>query len=378
VWLAGVLLALAFQAVTHLSFSRFVGRWSEPETDPGVINAFNAECSRMKIRGSLRLERCKGIKAPMMLGFFKPAILLPYSLYDTEELTFILRHELTHHKRRDLWYKLALAVIKSVYWFNPAVHLMAKQANKDIETVCDVLTVSGMNTDLRKRYSETILGMASGAYVCPSRLTTWFLGDKNMLKQRFSNIFGAAKKRGSAVFAAMGMAVIVSAFFVGFNFAQTSPDISASGITAEDAQAKTAVSAALRALGGAGKIGGIESLVIKGKVIRGIFSTSSASKNPGVMTKTDTFTYDTEIRILLPDDFIQINTYPVGNRGPFNLFPPSEVSTTAYEGVSKGITLSTLLPLAGKIVDGKMEPTTSNPAVEAKRRADEANTQINQ
>ena len=66
------------------------------------------------------------------------------------------------------------------------------------------------------------------------------------------------------------------------------------------------------------------------------------------MKKTDTFTYDTEIRILLPDDFIQINTYPVGNRGPYNLFPPSEVSTTAYEGVSKGRSLSTLLPLGWK------------------------------
>ena len=90
VWSAGVLLALAFQTITHLSFSRFAGRWSEPETDPGVIKTFNDECSRMKIRGFIRLKRCKGIKAPMMLGFVKPAILLPYSLYDTEELTFIV------------------------------------------------------------------------------------------------------------------------------------------------------------------------------------------------------------------------------------------------------------------------------------------------
>jgi beta-lactamase regulating signal transducer with metallopeptidase domain len=222
VWLAGVLLTFAFQILAHRSFSRFAKRWSEPETDPDVIKAFNAECSRMKIRRIINLKRCKGIKAPMMLGFFKPAILLPYSHYDTEELTLILRHELIHYKRRDLWYKLALAVIKSVYWFNPAVYLMAKQANKDIETVCDVLTVSGTNTDLRKRYSETILSMACGDCICLSQLTTRFLGDKNMLKQRFSNIFGTAKKRGTAVFTAMSMVIILSGLFVGFNLAQTS------------------------------------------------------------------------------------------------------------------------------------------------------------
>jgi len=79
VWLAGAMLALAFLTLAHLSFSRFAVRWSEPEADPGVIRAFNDECSRMKIRGAIRIKRCKGIKAPMMLGFIKPAILLPYS-----------------------------------------------------------------------------------------------------------------------------------------------------------------------------------------------------------------------------------------------------------------------------------------------------------
>jgi len=378
VWLAGILLALAFQIHTHLSFSRFVGRWSEPETDPGVIKAFNDECSRMKIRASLRLERCKGIKAPLMLGFVKPAILLPYSNYDTEELTFILRHELIHHKRRDLWYKLALAVIKSVYWFNPVVHLMAKQANKDIETVCDVLTVSGMNTDLRKRYSEIILGMAGGRYVCPSRLTTWFLGDKNMLKQRFSNIFGSAKKRGAAIFAAMGALVIVSGFFVGFNFAQNPPAISgevnpASGIVTEDAAAAAAINAALKALGGADKIGNIESLIIKGRMMRTIFSTSTESKTPGLMLQTDAFAHDTEIRILLPDNILRIDVYPAGFQiMPF--LPAHEEIFKMSSGISQGLSLSTTMPIGFN----NGVPVWPSEAVQAQRRANEVNREIDE
>ena len=194
-----------------------------------------------------------------------------------------------------------------------------------------------------------------------------------MLKQRFSNIFGTAKKRGAAVFAAMGMAVIVSAFFVGFNFAQTSPDISASGITAQDAKAKAAMNSALRALGGAGKIGGIDSLIIKGKVLRATFG--KWAENPDVMVKTGTFTYDTEIRILLPDNFIQINVYPAGNKGPHNLFPPSRVSTTAYEGVSHGRSLSTTLLPTKVIVNREFQPADST--VESKCRADDAIAQIN-
>jgi len=227
IWLTGVFLALAFQVFNHLSFRRFAGRWSVPETDSGVMTVFNEECLRMKIRGIIRLERCKGIKTPMLAGFVKPVVILPDTYYSAEDLALIFRHELTHYKRRHLWYKLALAVMKSVYWFNPAVHLMAKQANKDIETVCDMLTVSGMSVDLRKRYSEIILSMASGGpCICRSRLTTYFLGDKNMLRQRFSNILGAAKKSGAALFISIGIVIIGSGFLIGFNFAQNPPEVS--------------------------------------------------------------------------------------------------------------------------------------------------------
>ena len=235
IWLTGIFLSFAYHAVSYLSFRRFIVRLSVPENDTSVIKAFADECSRMKIRGAIsriRLERCKGIKTPILFGFIKPVLLMPESHYYTDELLLIFRHELTHYKRLDLWYKLALVVMKSVYWFNPAIHLMAKQANKDIETVCDTLTVSGMNIDMRKRYSEIILGMASSARVCRTLLTTHFLGDKNMLRQRFSNILGAAKKSGSALFAAMGAVIIASVFLVGFNFAQTPPETYAKTSTA--------------------------------------------------------------------------------------------------------------------------------------------------
>jgi len=180
----------------------------------------------MKIRGLIRLERCKGIKAPMLIGLMKPVILLSDSYYNAEDLAFIFRHELTHYKRRDLWYKLVLVTMKSIYWFNPAVHLMASQANKDIETVCDALTVFGMSIDRRKRYSEIILSAASGARGCRSQLTTYFLGDNNMLRQRFSNILGAAKKSGAAIFITIGACVILFGFLVSFNFAQNPPEAS--------------------------------------------------------------------------------------------------------------------------------------------------------
>lgn len=39
-------------------------------------------------------------------------------------------HELTHYLRRDLWYKLLLLAVSTIYWFNPALLLMQREAEK--------------------------------------------------------------------------------------------------------------------------------------------------------------------------------------------------------------------------------------------------------
>ena len=71
------------------------------------------------------------------------------------------------------------------------------------------------------------------------------------------------------------------------------------GITTKDAKAKEAVDAAIKAIGGAGKIGDIKSLVIKG----------TWSRLPNVRASG----LGMEIRILLPDSFVQIRQFELGN-----------------------------------------------------------------
>ena len=58
----------------------------------------------------------------MMTGFVKPRILLPDADFTTDELRLILKHELVHYKRRDLWYKGLVLAANAIHWFNPAVY----------------------------------------------------------------------------------------------------------------------------------------------------------------------------------------------------------------------------------------------------------------
>lgn len=217
IWLAGIAMSLGYHSAVYLRFRRFIRRWAVSETDIGVLETYHNEAAQMSIRRTIRLMRCKCSRAPLLAGYFKTVLLLPEREYSETELSFIFRHELTHYKRLDLWYKLALMVIRSVYWFNPAVHLMAAQAGKDVEAVCDMQVVDGMEIAYRKRYSEVILNIAADSDVCRSQLTTCFMGGKEVLKQRLANVM-KTKKRGVVLFSMIGAVVIAVSLLVGFSF----------------------------------------------------------------------------------------------------------------------------------------------------------------
>jgi len=129
------------------------------------------QAAQAGVRHPVRPVRCDFVQSPMLFGLIRPIILLP-GLCRMGELPFILRHELIHYGRSDLWYKLTLILTKSAYWFNPAVHLMAAQAYKDVEIVCDTLTVRGMNATQRRKYGEMILHIAASPRTRGSRLAS--------------------------------------------------------------------------------------------------------------------------------------------------------------------------------------------------------------
>jgi len=101
--------------------------------------------------------RCPAVKGPMMLGYFRPVILLPETDYTQEEQMAVLLHERAHFRRGDMWYKLLLLLANAVHWFNPLVWWMVKKAEEDLEFACDELVVYRQGLEFRKHYSSAIL-----------------------------------------------------------------------------------------------------------------------------------------------------------------------------------------------------------------------------
>ncbi len=195
VWIIGICTFLLFQVGSYQIFLRKL-RLSKKESVPDFIRETISEIG-------LDVGVCKlpkpiitdAVGAPVLIGILKPRILLPHTHYSVEEIRFILRHELSHYRRNDMWYKLVLLLANAVHWFNPLVYLMNAQAARDIESVCDYDVAKKLNYNELALYANTILSAMPVNGGLKPMLSTQFGSSKKDMKSRLRNLFDMNNKR---------------------------------------------------------------------------------------------------------------------------------------------------------------------------------------
>lgn len=112
------------------------------------------------------LPRCARLRegamdgAPLTFGAARPTVVLSPGL-SGEALECVLVHEGVHASRRDNLWHYAMALALAVYWWNPAVWLMARLLRRDIELACDRAAVRKLGAEKRARYAETLVALAT-------------------------------------------------------------------------------------------------------------------------------------------------------------------------------------------------------------------------
>lgn len=206
VWLIGFAAAAAVQSVRHMRFFRMIRRWAQPPAARQVATVLR-EGERLRLRGTVRTVRCACVSSPMVAGLLRPMLLLPELELSDEELSFIVRHELTHYKRRDLWYKALVLCALCVHWFNPLVYRMARAIAADCEMSCDALVLANAELSQRKRYGETILGVVQRQRRRHVALSTYFYEGRKDMKKRFYSMFDRSKKRQGGALVALALSL---------------------------------------------------------------------------------------------------------------------------------------------------------------------------
>ena len=157
VWLLGAAAFLVRTGAAHLRFLRWLKRWAAPVTGGEAIAAFNQLGNRLGLDRRPRLLVCQGLKAPMLAGLLRPAILLPQEGVSGETLGFSLLHELTHYRRRDVWLKTLALWVNALHWFNPLMWYMVRLVERDIELACDEDALRSLPKSDFAAYGQTIL-----------------------------------------------------------------------------------------------------------------------------------------------------------------------------------------------------------------------------
>lgn len=106
----------------------------------------------------IRILQNGQINEPMVIGFFRPTILLPLDIdFTDEELYIIFLHELSHFKNKDTIVVCCMELTASLYWWFPLVHFLRFNLNHVLELRCDTYVTSQLPNKYRRTYLEILV-----------------------------------------------------------------------------------------------------------------------------------------------------------------------------------------------------------------------------
>ena len=195
VWIIGGLIFISVHLMSYSHYKRQVIKKGRLVKETRILNQICHLKRELHISRTVCVMEYDEAESPMIIGFIKPVLVLPKEQYNSEDLFFILKHELVHFKRGDVYLKLLFVTANAVHWFNPIIWIMQKEAVIDMELSCDERVTQGTSFELRKAYTETLLSMLHKQCVRKTVLSTQFYGGKKIMKKRFKNILIRNRKK---------------------------------------------------------------------------------------------------------------------------------------------------------------------------------------
>lgn len=131
--------------------------------DMRIISCMNELLVERGKNTKVKIVQSHEISIPMITGFLKPVIYLPYTDFSDGDLRNILMHEWTHFLHKDAWAKLFVNLISAVFWWNPFVHILKNELSQALELRCDLSIISRMDNENRLIYLESIVKIIKDA-----------------------------------------------------------------------------------------------------------------------------------------------------------------------------------------------------------------------
>lgn len=208
IWLAGVVITFAYQMIKLAAFYKKVNSRSVPCENTRYGQILGKICHDSRIKKP-KLLIFPETDTPFAMGIIRSKIILPSEEFSEKETEYILRHEVTHIKRKDILIKFLLMIFRCINWFDPFAYILVKDAYGDMEITCDEAVSKNFDADERERYSKTILkGISKAKYPA---VTTYLSPTASLTKKRIDAVMTVKALSSAIPFVTVFFAVILVA-----------------------------------------------------------------------------------------------------------------------------------------------------------------------
>ena len=197
-WLLSAALVL-LSIVRRRRFARSLQGHTQPPS-PTLRVRFAKLARQMGITQPVRLRMYDPLASPVTMGCKRPQVLVPTDLIETlepEATDWILRHELAHVRRRDLWVNAGVWWVRTLWPFHPVLWFSTALAGRERELACDEAALAATKSIDGPTAASTLLAVI-GRHQKPSApipLGVSFLHPPSLEKKRIMNLLNDKQRR---------------------------------------------------------------------------------------------------------------------------------------------------------------------------------------
>lgn len=195
IWGLGFIVFFVADLVRSMVLLRTILKRCDQITDGYLMDLMVSIKKDLNLKGGIELYQSGNPGGPFTTGFFNMKIVLPRMDNSGDELAMLLRHELIHCKRHDVFMKILVRFVQKVHWFNPVIFFFSRKFCEECEYTCDMEVVRNYNREKRIQYGELILKMA-GEYAMPKFTIGFSENDFVFVERRLKYLMKKNVKKG--------------------------------------------------------------------------------------------------------------------------------------------------------------------------------------
>jgi beta-lactamase regulating signal transducer with metallopeptidase domain len=159
IYFAGVLI-MTSRSYASLAYVRGL-RKSSIRLAPEWQLRFMKISKSLGIRRSVEFLASTCVKAPFLVGYLKPAVIVPAGMLSNlpvSQIETILLHELYHLKRKDYLVNILQLLIEAILFYHPVVWIISGSVRREREHCCDDCVLN--RTDNPISYAKALIHLA--------------------------------------------------------------------------------------------------------------------------------------------------------------------------------------------------------------------------